>query len=81
MNDFVKVILDWPFITTSSAVFASATEVGEDGKAFLGLAPYTVCNVVPEDSSVTILVKIEWPGPILLRLDCLAICTGGAACR
>lgn len=73
VNGRVRANLNWSFITRNTLVFASATEVGPDGTAFIGGANYTINNVVPFDGGVTTIVTIGWDSPISLRVDYLAI--------
>jgi hypothetical protein len=40
VNGRVRLNLSWPFVTKNASVFASATEVGADGTAFVGAANY-----------------------------------------
>jgi hypothetical protein len=73
VNGRVRANLNWPFVNRNTLVFASATEVGPDGTAFIGGANYAVNNVVPFDGGVTIIVEIGWDSPLSLRVDYLAI--------
>jgi hypothetical protein len=73
VNGRVQATLNWSFVTRNTLVFASATEVGPDGTAFIGSANYVVNNVVPFDGGVIIIVTIGWNSPISLRVDYLAI--------
>lgn len=73
VNGRVQANLSWSFVTRNTLVFASATEVGPDGTAFIGGANYAVNNVVPFDGGVSIIVTIGWDSPLSLRVDYLAI--------
>lgn len=73
INGRVTANLTWSFVTRNTLVFASATEVGPDGTAFIGNANYTVSNVTPYDGGVSIIVNISWDSPLSLRVDYLAI--------
>jgi hypothetical protein len=73
VNGRVQANLNWPFVTRNTLVFASATEIGPDGTAFVGGANFAVNNVVPFDGGVTIIVTIGWDSPLSLRVDYLAI--------
>jgi hypothetical protein len=72
VNGRVQANLNWSFVTRNTLVFASATEVGPDGTAFIGSANYVVNNVVPFDGGVSIIVTIAWDSPLSLRVDYLA---------
>ncbi|MDZ8239293.1 MAG: hypothetical protein RMZ69_19435 [Nostoc sp. ChiQUE01a] len=73
VNGRVRANLTWSFVRKSTLVFASATEVGPDGTAFIGGANYSVNNVVPYDGGVEIIVTIGHNSPLTLRVDYLAI--------
>ncbi|QKV91799.1 hypothetical protein HUT19_08635 [Streptomyces sp. NA02950] len=71
MGDYL--LTGWPEMRPDSKAWLAAGEAIVLGDAtagsFLGLAPFTVHNVVPESGQIRFRLNIEWPDPLAILID------------
>jgi hypothetical protein len=80
MNGNMILTLNDPAIRRTSDIFVSISEVNDMVMStdsvqwpMLGSAPFTVFNVVPQNGSVVVRVRIEWGSPLSVQTTYLVI--------
>jgi hypothetical protein len=80
MNGSMILTLNDPAIRRTSDVFVSISEVSETVTSadpvqwpMLGSAPFTVFNIVPQNGSVVVRVRIDWDSPLSVQTTYLVI--------